>query len=70
MIIDVITDLTIHWIKVCTVMTYHSPIRQKCYLDVFFADIVWLKNPAYPCIVSKSLYYLSKTFRYRKVNYI
>lgn len=61
-IIDEITDLTLHWVNACTVMTYHSAITQKCYL-VSFADIVWLKVP--PCIV-----YISKTFRYRKLNYI
>lgn len=50
-IIDEITDLTNHWINVCTVMTYHTPIRQKCYLEVSFADVVWLKVSVYPCIV-------------------
>lgn len=46
-------------------MTYHGPIRQECYLDVSFSDILWLKVLAYLCAV-----YMNKTFSYRKVSYI
>lgn len=61
-IIDAIGDLTVHGTDVRAVMTYRGPVREKSYLD-FFADIGWLKVPAYPSIL-----YMSKKLRYRKAN--
>lgn len=57
-IADAIADLAIRGIDVRTVTTYRGPVREKCYLDFFFADTVWLKVPAYPCTVC-----VSKKFR-------
>lgn len=65
MITAVTADYTIYTINTHTGMTYHAPFRETRFLGFFFADLGWLKVPAYPYIM-----YISKKFRYRKINYV